>query len=193
VGRRGGEQGLQTGSRTESVLGRFRACEARMRRQASGTHSETGLVGRATGGSGRHWRAGARGRRASDLEAVDLDQHLGGLYLHPIGQLGARPRHVRPQSRRPGAPKSLHPPVGDDRSSVVLNSFFLLFSNLYFWRRAEEKADLELIQKVSTRRAHKHLSRPPPGGGGGEEEEEEEEFFNHYKNDLKRHARGREI
>jgi hypothetical protein len=24
--------------------------------------------------------------------------------------------------------------------------------------------------------------------GGGGEEEEEEEFFNHYKNDLKRHA-----
>ena len=25
-------------------------------------------------------------------------------------------------------------------------------------------------------------------GGGDREEEEEEEFFNHYKNDLKRHA-----
>jgi len=31
-----------------------------------------------------------------------------------------------------------------------------------------------------------------PQRTGQEEEEEEEEFFNHYKNDLKRHARGGE-
>jgi len=66
---------------------------------------------------------------------------------------------------------------------VRRREFIFSFPATFLFRRFAQRitALVELIQKVST-------NSSPRLEEEVEEEEEEEEFFNHYKNDLKRHA-----